>query len=153
MYHQRFKTESERFVEKYEVVPSGCFQWKSKTEYPKFFVSGAYIKASRYAWQKANGRTLSQDEHVCHKCDNPRCVNPEHLFVGTHTDNMRDKVRKGRSPDLRSEKNGRAVLDKQKANAIRELHATGKLSQDRIGSLFGVSQETVSRVVLRKAWV
>ena len=81
--------------------------------------------------------------YVCHKCDTPLCVNPDHLFIGTHQDNMRDMVQKRRSFTGRGEnKKGRAKLTNQQADQIRKMN----ISHTKIAALFGVSSSTIGRI-------
>jgi predicted XRE-type DNA-binding protein len=76
-------------------------------------------------------------------CDTPLCVNPDHLFLGSHQDNMRDMVVKKRSFVGRGEdKKGRAKLTNQQADQIRKM----EISQSKIAALFGVSQTTIGRI-------
>ena len=90
---------ADRF-EKY-VIPepmSGCFLWIGSVDgggYGTFWDGRGRAKAHRYAWGQKHG-PIPEGMHVCHKCDNPPCVNPLHLFLGTAKDNARDKIRKGR---------------------------------------------------------
>lgn len=77
--------------------PQQCWTWigtKGRGGYGLMIVDGKPMRAHRYSWQLHFGETNGLD--VCHHCDNPSCVKPSHLFLGTHTDNMRDMVRKGR---------------------------------------------------------
>lgn len=78
-----------------------CWPWKgaihNKLGHGSFSFNGRARVASRFALQIQLGRELRPGEYACHKCDNPPCVNPAHLFVGTHADNMRDMIQKGRS--------------------------------------------------------
>lgn len=81
----------------------GCWEWQGGSNqygYGLFTRRGCDTKvtrvASRISWELAHG-PIPQGMVVCHKCDNPPCVNPDHLFIGTHLDNMRDMVAKGRS--------------------------------------------------------
>lgn len=79
-----------------------CWEWqagKDNCGYGQYKAAGEYIKASRFAYQIING-PLVDGLQVLHKCDNPGCVNPDHLFTGTHQDNMNDKLRKGRGKVL-----------------------------------------------------
>ena len=80
-----------------------CWEWqaaKDNNGYGMFKIQGEYLKASRIAYQIINGEISDKDIHVLHKCDNPTCINPDHLFTGTHQDNMMDKMRKGRGKTL-----------------------------------------------------
>lgn len=152
MYHQRFKTTDDRFDEKYDRHPSGCWIWKTGAdhEYPKFWVGG-YIRASHFAWERANGRKLRPDELICHHCDTPRCVNPDHLFIGDVTANMRDRSRKGRGNHPAGELNGRARITRELADRIRKEYAGG-LSQQKIADKYAIGQTTVSNVIRRVRW-
>ena len=154
MYYQRFKTPDQRFGEKYVCAPNGCWLWINcrNDEYPKFWHDGRHIKASHYAWVRANGRGLKHGEQVLHRCDTPRCVNPAHLFVGTHAENMRDRERKGRGNHPSGERNGRAVLAQHLVDQIRAEYVPGIISQRALAEKYGVGQTTVSRAVRYENW-
>jgi hypothetical protein len=87
---------------------------------------------------------------ICHRCDNPPCVRPEHLFLGTQADNQRDRKRKGRSG--RGEKNGRAKLTARAVREIRARYARGDVSQAALGAEYGVSQPAIGFVVRGEHW-
>jgi len=83
------------FVERGE----GCWLWKgglSGSGYGNFWSDGKTVRAHRYAWEITHGRPVPEGLYVLHRCDTPRCCNPEHLFVGTLRDNSRDMAAKGR---------------------------------------------------------
>jgi hypothetical protein len=91
---------------------------------------------------------------VCHRCDNPGCVNPAHLFVGTAKDNHNDMRSKGRHvnpPVMRGESNVNAKLNPEKVLAIRVAAASGQVHRD-IAYLFAISIFTVGKVVRRETW-
>jgi len=85
---------------------------------------------------------------VCHKCDQPDCVNPEHLFLGTHKDNMVDRNNKGK---YNGEMNGQTSLKNEDVLEIRRLSSLG-VKQNILSKMFRIHQTTVSRIILRKCW-
>lgn len=87
-----------RLLSKCEVAESGCWVWmgsRNTLGYANTVLKNQRWMAHRLAWVLAKGR-IPTGKFICHKCDNPSCINPEHLFVGDHTENQRDMVAKGR---------------------------------------------------------
>lgn len=138
------KSEAERFMSHVRIVESGCHEWQSKIDkggYGHFTLRDAStMRAHRYSWLRAVG-AIPDGLCVLHKCDNRRCVNPEHLFVGTYRDNVLDMVRKGRNW-------GRRKLKDDSVKDVLALIANGNLSQTEIASQYGIDQTTVSRIGL-----
>lgn len=141
---------AERFNKKYQIKENGCWIWTGGTRlngkgvpYPRHWTDDQKsIGAHRFAYELAHG-AIPKGMYVCHKCDTPLCVNSDHLFVGTHHDNMRDMVQKNRSFTGRGEnKKGRAKLTNEQAQQIKLM----QISQSKIAKLFGVSQNTISRI-------
>ena len=107
--------------------------------------------AHRVAWRLANGE-IPDGLHVRHHCDNPLCQNPNHLELGTHTDNMRDMHERGRLVNVRGSKHGKSKLTEQQVRDIRAAW-TGKYGeQKRLSQAYGVTQANISDIVLRKTW-
>jgi len=104
------------------------------------------VFAHRFAWEQANGRTIPTGMVVMHACDNPRCVNPAHLSIGTQAQNIHDSIRKGRYNVF-----GRQKLNAEQVLQIRDLAARGVLQKD-IARQFGIARNTVSGIVHRKSW-
>ncbi|QZE11341.1 HNH endonuclease [Streptomyces phage Forrest] len=94
------KTVDERFNEKRSAPnENGCIEWtaaRGVKGYGNFWYDGKVGKAHRYSLERKLGRKLNQNEFACHTCDNPPCVNEDHLFVGNNSDNQQDAVAKGR---------------------------------------------------------
>lgn len=107
--------------------------------------SAIRVPAHKFAWIASRGEVPPGLE-VCHKCDVTRCVNPDHLFLGTHQDNHLDSVRKGRKRAW-----GLQKLNAQQVREIRARVAAGEL-QYRVAREFGVAKNTVSGIVRRQSW-
>lgn len=91
------KTHIERFMSHTIALSSGCIEWlasRDKRRYGRFRINGNTIFAHRWIFEQIKGPLNGLQ--CCHTCDNPSCVNPDHLFAGTHQDNMQDKKEKGR---------------------------------------------------------
>lgn len=110
-------------------------------------------KAHRVAYVKAHG-PIPNGLHVLHKCDNPSCVNPDHLFLGTPKDNMEDKHRKGRQKypgcSLPGEKNPKARLTLDQVKYIRATYQWGM--GPKLAKMFGVGVIQINRIVRGEAW-
>lgn len=141
-------TREEVFLSRIEVKDSGCWEWKGyicPTGYGHFDY-GAEEYAHRVSYIIHYGK-IPAGMHVCHKCDNPPCCNPEHLFLGTPADNMHDRDAKGRWRGGRERK-----LSLERANEIRALYSTGKYTQRAIGEMYGVARHTIAKVVNGRTW-
>jgi len=131
-----------------------CWLWQRSMHvkgYGQLKKTGERVQAyaHRVAYELAFGE-IPLHRQVCHKCDNPRCINPAHLFVGTSGDNHQDMKRKGRH--LYGVRNAIAVLTDQKVREIRALLTVG-VSQRELGMRYGVSQGTISKIALGQRWV
>lgn len=131
--------------------PNECWEWQAgidKDGYGKLSVNRKDWKAHRFSWMTSYGN-VPNGLHVCHTCDNRRCVNPAHLFLGTNADNMKDKIEKGHQ--TRGSEYVRSKLTEADIPKIIELYNKGK-SQCALGKIFGVQQTTISLVLRRERW-
>lgn len=155
-----------------------CWIWlasKLPQGYGRFSLSGRTVRAHRFAYE-LNVGPIPNGVLCCHKCDNPSCVRPDHLFLGTHADNSADMVRKGRQvkgdnvpyekrrrgdnhhfrlrPEtiIRGSKHHRAKLNEANVLIIRNMLAKGE-SQANLARRFGVNYRTIHLVAHRKIWV
>ena len=129
-----------------------CWIWmgaKAGNGYGNVWVAGKYMAAHRHAFECVNG-PLQHGDVVRHTCDTPLCCNPAHLVPGTHADNMRDKVERGRS--LRGERHNMVKLTESQVTEIRAKYAAGGRTQQSIGAEYGVSVQLVSLIVRGKRW-
>jgi hypothetical protein len=126
-------------------VPGGCWEWtagKNDKGYGSFSdEKGKAIGAHRFSWTQFRGLTYGMG--VLHKCDNPGCVNPRHLFLGYQAANMADCAAKGRRTTLIGEGNPRAKLSTAQVLEIREL---GHLKATEVAARYGVSASTIKAI-------
>ena len=130
-----------------------CWNWtgysKCKNWHGTVKVSGKDWQAHRLSWHIHNG-AIPLGRLVLHKCDNPLCVNPAHLFLGTQADNCSDMVRKGRqvAPTRKDGNHPQIRIAAEQVDTVRDMYAAG-LTQREIGALFGVSDVAVSKILRR----
>lgn len=147
-------------------LPLDCWEWQASrisAGYGQIGDGGKMYLAHCVSWELAYG-PISEGLCVLHHCDNPGCVNPNHLFLGTQKDNMQDAARKERMamgdqhgththPESRpfGERNGRARLKAADIPVIRRLHREG-LSLRKIGKLFSVGHNAIWRILIGRTW-
>ena len=135
---------------------TGCMEWqgaKHRDGYGIMFVgTRRWWLTHRLAWDATRGQ-IPEGLHVLHRCDNPCCINIDHLFVGNHADNQADKVRKGRAftGNHAGEAHSQARLTAASVRSIRSLRASG-LELKVIAAMYGVTFQTVSDISRRKRW-
>lgn len=142
----------ERFYSKFIVnSENGCWEWAAN-RFPKgygcFKLNGKSNAAHRISYKIHVGE-IKERMVICHKCDNPCCVNPNHLFMGTQKENLQDRNLKGRS--IKGHKNGRCILTEKDIPIIKSL-LKEKIDQRDIAKKFGVAQTTISSIKLNKSW-
>lgn len=132
--------------------PDDCWEWQGQRQLSghgnvkRRALSARSIGAHRYSWYLATG-SMPGDLCVCHRCDNPPCVNPAHLFLGSQADNLRDMREKGRgrnTPAPRGIDNQNAYVPDEVIREIRETAASGMWSQKAIARRYGLGETTIS---------
>ena len=132
-----------------------CWVWLAgcTSGYGYFYLRNPYrqIGAHRLSWQLAMG-PIPDELWVLHHCDNRKCVNPGHLFLGTNLDNIADRTRKGRGYMRPGAAHPRAKLAEQDVISIRQQYALGSTSYRKLAAIFNVSERTVRGIVRREYW-
>ena len=156
----------ERFWSKVTKAPGdGCWDWTATHDRKGYglFHAGRNGRAHRVSWEMTHG-PIPEGLFVCHRCDRPMCVRPDHLFLGTHADNTADMVAKGRTakgdangsrkhPESRprGETVRSARLTEDGVRRVHDLHAAG-MSTRKIAACVGVTDATVWKIVIGRNW-
>ena len=151
------RTLEERFW-KYVMKADDCWPWIGTTNHDGYGVLRTRLEsgrrqstfAHRVSWQMHYGE-ITEGLEVCHKCDNPPCVKPEHLFLATHIENIRDATVKGRMRGLRGELNWNAKLTDKMVLEIHLMTSQG-VSRTAIAKHFNVSTALISAIARRQIW-
>ena len=149
---------AERFNSKYIMDPnSGCWLWTGTNNVAGYGIIMEWVKgkrgkalAHRMSYRINRGQ-IPEGIFVCHHCDTPACVNPDHLFLGTPADNTRDMVKKGRCAPCKGEATGSAKLREGDVRFVRELINRGK-SYPRIARIYNVGTTCIGDIKTGKKW-
>jgi len=142
----RFGVSSEARFWKSVEKTNYCWIWikqKNRRGYGKFSLKNKTIAAHKYSYELVKG-AVPDGLYVCHKCNNPSCVNPDHLYAGTNSQNTLDSVVSGTHRT--------AKLNFEMAQQIRKIYAGGGVTQKQIGEKYGVGGDIVSEIVNHKIW-
>lgn len=143
-----------RFWDKAEILgPDECWNWKAaklQDGYGRFGYQGSHSLAHRFAWFLTHG-PIPNNRCILHKCDNPACVNPSHLFLGTMLDNSIDMFQKNRQRHLKGEYNPVAKLTNEQVKEIKIQLVKG-CKQSLLAKKYGVAYPTISHINSGFTW-
>ena len=154
---QTYKTFEERLEGSYQVDAAGCWLWtgtKTSRLYPRLAFGGGIVEVHRAMLQHLYG-PLPPWLYACHKCNVPSCINPDHLYLGTPKDNVRDCIEAGRFKPVVQPKgidHPRARLTESDVRLIRDIYSQGNSTQKELGQRFNVRSCTISAVVNKRNW-
>ena len=139
----------------YKIVKD-CWIWKGSTNkqgYGRLKFKRKIYGPHRLSYELYIGK-IKKGLCVCHKCDNPSCINPEHLFLGTLSDNMKDAYKKGRMviPYTPGEKHTSSILTDKKVIEILKMKKEQKITDKKLGEKFGVNRRTINNIIHNKTW-
>jgi hypothetical protein len=143
----------ERFWSKVDrsAGPDACWPWRqfrSPKGYGQFWADGKNVRSNRVALELSLGRPPGSRMEACHRCDNPPCCNPAHLFEGSRLDNTIDCKLKGRRVNVRGAAHGQAKLTPEQ---VAEIRAATGLNRE-VAARFGVSPSTISLIRRGETW-
>lgn len=152
-------TNSDRFWKFVHVCEEPeCWEWRGSHcgRYGRFKLTldgtSINVQAHRYSYYLKHGYFPTSKEYICHKCDNTYCVNPEHLFLGSQTDNMQDMIKKGRGGNFSGENNPNRKLDRAQVKKFFEEREKFGFSGDILAERFNISKTQSYRILRGESW-
>lgn len=137
-----------------EDLQTGCWNWNKclcARRYGNVRIGRKMILAHRAAWEAKNGE-IPKGMYVLHRCDNTKCINPDHLFIGTQMDNVRDMHQKGRARKAVGTNHRWAKLTDDKVRNIRFMISGGSMSDGEIGRAVGISRSVICHIKSGRTW-
>lgn len=144
----------DKLMSRISKAQSGCWEWTwglSNAGYGRLGYKGKNTQASRVMWIAVHG-SIPNGLWVLHRCDNPKCINPDHLFLGTRKDNIDDMVRKGRGNALRGAESNKAKLTEEIVRQIRKEHHHSGIGFRPLGRKYGVSDMAIRKLISGQSW-
>lgn len=148
MRFRKSGTIQDRFFSRFVKLEEGCWQWRAHTDKDGYGILpglNSNTRAHRLSYEIHIG-PIPENMLVCHRCDNPGCVNPDHLFVGTAKDNSQDALKKGRH--YIGEKNPNSKLTDENVNEILK----SEFNSQQLATKFSVTRATINRIRRRNGW-
>lgn len=132
-----------------------CWEWTGALNhcgYGTFWFNNKTVHAHRLSWVIANNRHVPKGKLTLHKCDNPKCVRPDHLFIGTQRDNVYDCLNKNRRAKLFGESHGRSKFTSEQVNAIKIMRKDFGIGCQILADWTGVTKVAISSICRGKNW-
>lgn len=158
------KNDIQRFLDNVDKTES-CWIWKGKGcswGYGRMRIDGKQERTHRISYKLFKGE-IPEGLFVCHSCDNPICVNPDHLWLGTASDNHKDMVQKNRhfvpeykfkkGTKFKGEKNGKSKLTRKQVNEIRSKYIPRAYTQKMLAEEYDVTPDNIKQIISRKTWI
>ena len=133
----------------------GCWNWTGRSfnrdGYGEIGIGGQMGRAHRISWILHFGK-IPKKLYVLHKCDNRKCVNSKHLYLGTQFENMRDMIKRNKNINRKGEKNGRHKVSKENVLLIRKIYKETKIFQKELAKKFKLGRSTIGHILRNYTW-
>lgn len=138
---------------RYKIMPNGCWEWTGRTNfgYGMMKLDNKEISASRVTAFLYHGLIFGSGIHALHRCDNPPCINPDHIFLGTNLDNIKDRIAKGRSNPCKGEVSPKSKLKEEQVREIRRRNSLGETFVS-LAREFGIAPQNIRQCCVRNTW-
>lgn len=150
--HQSPRTFERRLLSNLYKDGNGCWNWKgtfSPNGYGTITLDGKTKMVHRVSYEFHSGERIPDGLMVCHRCDNRGCINPEHLYLGTHNDNMRDMAN---SDVMKGEANPKSILTQSQVIEIKQMIKGRKVVYRKIAETYGVSRQAIKDIASGRTW-
>jgi len=150
--HQAPRTLERRLLGNLYIDENSCWNWKgtfAPNGYGTITVNGKTVMVHRLSYEFHSGEKIPTGLMVCHRCNNRGCINPSHLYIGTHNDNMRDMAD---SDVMKGEDNPKSILTQEQVLEIKTLIRERKVVYRKIAETYGVSRQAIKDIASGRTW-